>query len=343
MRALRTIRLLSVLLILSTSGAGVASTMPVVYEDDNILVRAGIVEAGTITVHIGDALTLSVDVLFDPNRVRVESLDDDLFQRAFAATPQIRQYQSAAARTEQREDGSVRIVGEWQFQVLDCPQQIGNCPGPNTYQLPVIALSYQLADADGRFSSDLRSVRFQPWPGSIDVAAAIAVAPAADSTVFDVLPGGAYPAALTIDEPSSGSALTILLGAILFATGLVLLQRVPAPQYATPQLAAPSSRWEHALYRLYDQSLTDDQWSDMCRRSFAWYCTDQLQINPYSWLGIAAGDRASVNGPEAPLREFFIDILSHAGIGADRRPRYRERLLSLTGHAGYANKSDSAP
>ena len=342
MRALRIIRLLSVLLILSTSGADAAPIMPTVYQDDNILVRAGVVEAGATAVHIGDALTLIVDVQFDPNQVRVESLDDELFQRAFATAPQIRQYRSAAVKSEKRTSGSVRIVVEWRFQVLDCPPQTGSCPGPNTYELPVIALSYELADADGRFSSDLRSVRFQPWPGSIDVAAAIVVAPATDSAIMNVLPGGAYPAALAIDEPSSGNTLTILLGTVLFAAGLLLVQRSPAPQNAVSQRTAPSSRWEHALYRLYDQSLTDDQWSDMCRRSFAWYCTDQLQINPFSWLGIAAGDRSSVNGPDAPLREFFIDILSHSEIGVDRRPQYRERLLSLTGHAGYADRTAGA-
>ncbi|NNC77196.1 MAG: hypothetical protein HKN77_04485 [Woeseiaceae bacterium] len=340
MRTLRTIQFLAVLLALATAAAVAAQTAPTVYRDDNIIVRAGIVEAGTAAIHIGDALTLSIDVLFDPDGVRIENLDDEWLQQAFSATPQIRQYRTSTVKTKTRPNGQVGISGEWQLQVLDCPPQVTSCPGPGTYELPVIALSYQLADADGRFSSDLRSIRFQPWPGSIDVAAAIRGGPQTDVTIFDVLPGGAYPAPLGIAEASSRSTVMMLAGIVLFVGGLALARRAEAPALAFAESTAPSSRWEHALYRLFDDTLDDDQWSDMLRRSFAWYCTDRLHLNPYSWLGAAAIDRKSVGATEAPLREFFIEILSQAAIGADRRPRFRERLLSLTGHAGYADKTD---
>lgn len=340
MRMLQTIRLLPVLLAMSTNAVVAAQTVPTVYQDDNIIVRAGIVEAGTAAVHIGDALTLSIDVLFAPDRVRIENLDDEWLQQAFAATPQIRQYRTSTVQTRKRTNGRVGISGEWQLQVLDCPPQITSCPGPGSYELPVIALSYELADADGRFSSDRRSVRFQPWPGSIGVAAALAGELQTDASIVDVLPGGAYPAPLAITKASPGGTTIVVAGMLLFAAGLAMARRVQAPAHTVAVSTAPSSRWEYALYRLFDDTLDDEQWSDMLRRSFAWYCTDRLRLNPYSWLGAAAVDRKSVSAAEAPLREFFIEILSQADIRPDRRPQFRERLMSLTGHAGFAPKTD---
>ena len=343
MRRRQVIRFVSVLLILAISGTVAARTAPTVYQDDNVIVRAGIVEAGTESIHIGDELTLSVDVLFDPGHVRIENLDDELFQQAFASSPQMRQYRPATVTTEEQANGQVRIAGEWRFQILDCPPQISRCPGPNTYDLPIISLSYQLAESPGQFSSDLRSVRFQPWPGHIDVAAAIGVAPQPSATLNDVLPGGAYPAALEIDDATAGSTVLALAGVILFGAGLTMARRLRPLPYTVAQSAAPSGRWEHALLRLFDDTLTDEQWSDLIRRSFTWYCTDQLRLNPYSWLGTAAIDQASSDANETPLREFFFEILSHAEIDTDHRVQFRERLLGLTGHAGFADKLDQKP
>ena len=48
-------------------------TIPEVYQDEDVTVRAGILQIGLQPVHVGDALSMMVQVEFDGRQVRLET------------------------------------------------------------------------------------------------------------------------------------------------------------------------------------------------------------------------------------------------------------------------------
>lgn len=317
--------------LLATSGAATAQSGPTVYQDNYISVRAKIAEAGIQPVHIGDALSLYIEVVFDARQVQIENLDDDVFQRAFAGTPNIRLYEAGVIDTQTDSADQVRVMGHWRLQILDCPADMGNCPGNKSYELPTMTISYQLTDTAGS-SADVRSARFRPWPGTIAVAAAIAVMPQAGTEISDILPGGAFAEPEPAGNAASITALLLTAGTLLFALGFIATMR---PQHSERVGIRPhriDTRWENALVRLRDDSLVDAEWSDLLRRCLTWYCVDELGRNPYTWLGAAASDAADQETSAA--RDFFLDVLHEESTERDKRGEYLNKLLELTGQNG---------
>ena len=101
--------------------AGLHHAVPTVYQDEYVTIRAGISETGTQPVHLGDALTLIIDIAFDARQVQVENLSEDVFQRAFAGIPSVRLYRPVQIETQSEAAGRVRVTGRWLMQILDCP------------------------------------------------------------------------------------------------------------------------------------------------------------------------------------------------------------------------------
>lgn len=314
----------------ASGDAGLRHAVPTVYQDEYVTIRAGISETGTQPVHLGDALTLIIDIAFDARQVQVENLSEDVFQRAFAGIPSVRLYRPVQIETQSEAAGRVRVTGRWLMQILDCPDTTASCPGNKAYELPVMTVSYQLTGSEGT-AGDSRSARFRPWPGSINVAASIAGEPGPGTQITDVLPGGAYAQPLSIPNVTSASSLLLVAGALLLATGYLASLQKHHPAHVTARPHAASTRWEHALVGLRDESLRDDEWSDRLRRCLTWYCVDELGYNPYAWLGAAASDSAAGDQSQAQWREFFIDVLQQHGIEPARRDEYLDKLMQLTG------------
>jgi hypothetical protein len=94
-------------------------------------------------------------------------------------------------------------------------------------------------------------------------------------------------------------------------------------------LAAPATRWESALRRLRDGSLSDDEWADVLRRAVTWYCVDELGENPFSWLQDTAPGASDIAGASAGFREYFFDVLNQESIAAEHRPGYLESFRQV--------------
>lgn len=304
------------LLLLIALGAEVHAmqTVPPVYRDEYVTIRAGIPEIGSRPIHVGDAISLVVQVEFDAEQVRVENLDGDYFQRAFANQKSIKLYAPPVTTRTDENDGHVRIRTSWPFQVLDCPAYLVICPGDKVYDLPVISVSYQLINESGETLND-KSARFRPWPGKIAVSSALSAE--APGELEEHFPGGAYPQALSIEDWQQASLLTILVGALLFGAGFSNRLFRSKPHHHVVHSRSPASRWEHALSCLRDGSLPDDQWADMLRRGACWFSLDELGSNPYA-------QQSSTD-----FNLFFFDILNEESIRPERRNEFLGRFLQL--------------
>ena len=333
------LRIAVIAFLLVTAGVNANESVPIVYEDNYVTVHAGLPEAGTRAIHLGDPLSLLIEVVFDARQVQIENLDDDVFQRVFSAIPSIRLYAPAIVTTREGSGDRIRVTGYWRLQVLACPDDLTSCPGPRSYVLPVMTLAYQLI-GDAGSTRDGRAARFRPWPGKIDVAAAITVAPGLGTTLTDILPGGAYDSPQPVAEFASARVPLFAAGALLLLTGFLASARQHRPRVLTARPHDSNNRWEQPLTHLADDTMPDDEWSDLLRRCVTWYCMDELGQNPYAWLGAAAGVAADGIDTPAGTREFFLDVLHQERIDQSRRDEYLARLLGITGRDGHAKNTE---
>lgn len=351
MSSLLTIRRTRIAIVLLVVGIGVALIAPhveakpmrsvaTVYQDEYISVNAGIIEAGSKAIHLGDALSLAIQVMFDPQQVRIENLNEDVFQRAFAGVPSIRLYAPVEVTTQTETGDRVRLTGIWRFQILDCAEDLTSCAGAKTYPLPIMTISYQLTGGADN-TSDSRSARFRPWPGTIAVAPAISIGVEGKSELNDVLPGGAHAQPESVERPASVTPMLLISGALLFGAGFIAATQKRHPGQLVARSHVANSRWERTLVYLGDDSIADDEWADALRRSVTWYCVDELGQNPYAWLGAAASDAGSSDPATASWRQFFIDVLQQHGIDRQKRSEYREKFLRLSGRIGSGNANGS--
>ena len=339
MAATLAIRITGTAILLVAASVSAKESAPIVYEDNYVTVHAGLLESGTQVMHLGDPLSLVIEVIFDARQVQIENLDDDILQRVFAAIPSIRVYTPAVVTTQEVSGHRVRVTGYWRLQVLGCPDAVNNCPGPRSYELPVMTIAYQLTD-DASNAADGRAARFRPWPGKIDIASAIAVAPESGTTLTDILPGGAYDSPQSVAELAPARSMLLAAGALLLLTGFLASKRERRPQMLAARSRNSDSRWEQTLARLTNDTISDDEWSDLLRRCVAWYCVDELGKNPYAWLGAMASDAAGDTDTWADAHEFFLDVLHQESIDPSRRADYLDRLLNVTGRVRHANSAE---
>lgn len=301
------------------------ASVPTVYQDDYITVRAGISQLGTQSVHVGDALSLLINLEFDGSEIQIEKLDEEVFQRAFSSVRGIRLHAPSDVVTTKLSRSRTHVTARWHLQVVDCPNDMTSCPGSKAYELPTMTISYQVMDSSGR-SANGRSARFTPWPGKIDVAPAIAVTPQAGMAITDVLPGGAYAKPIPIRASSKATMVLLLTGALLLAGSLYAAMSDSGLSRVAPRTIANNSRWQQIIPHLRDESLADEQWSDLLRRCVTWYCMDELNVNPYTYVGISAQD-----GDKSETRDLFLDVLQQHGIEPNQRADFLNRLFQVTG------------
>jgi len=321
-RAQPGILLLLSMLLVTPAYAGV----PVVYEDEHVVVRAGVKQAGARALHIGDPLDLLVEVEFDPARVQVENLDDDFFQRAFAASPAFRLYRPVSLAAIEAGGGRLRLAASWTFNVLACPAGMSSCAGEKHYELPIITLGYQLNA--GNTGGDGRAARFRPWPERLSLAPALALADDSDPALADALPGGAWPDALALSSASTTAAVLAGVGLLLLVASTLEAFRRDHGHLPTVRLHHKATRWEHCLAGLGETGLADDEWSDLLRRGVNWYCLDELGTNPCTWLASAS---APTDAAEKAWRAFFVEVLEQRGVSAQDRADYLRRFRHLAG------------
>lgn len=317
-----------VLFALFAMTAQAAQTVPEVYKDDYILVRAGIAEIGIQPIHIGDALSMVVQLEFDTRQVRVETLDSDFFQRAFSRQKGFKLYAAPDITEEEAKDSQLKIRASWPFQILDCPGDLETCAGFKTYDLPLITVSYQLIDDSGQALNN-KSVRFRPSPDKISLSPAIAAVSAPVGKITDHFPSGAYPNTLPIAGSSHVGLAALLVGSLLFAVGVNRRFSKGGPRQHAASRRSTTSRWEHALEHLREASVPDDQWADLLRRAATWYCMDELGRNPYANLANNAASTASSSHVTSNFQLFFVDVLQQNAIASQDRDEYLTRFMRI--------------
>jgi hypothetical protein len=213
MPALLIIRAALVLLVLLSTVAHTAQTVPVVYEDEYVSIHAGVAEIGLRPIHIGDEISFVMQLEFDADQVRVEMLNRDFFLRAFESQQSFRLYAPPVVTRSGEDDLHFVVDASWPFQILGCPDDLANCPGDKNYELPIISISYQIIDDAGQAVND-KSARFRPSPGSITVASALADPDGPAYEFGNYFPGGAHPEAL-ISGDRQGTTIFAMLAGIL--------------------------------------------------------------------------------------------------------------------------------
>jgi hypothetical protein len=304
--------------------------VPDVYQDDYIIVRAGIEEAGRVPVHLGDKLSLVIEAEFSGNEVIVEDLDEQLFERSWGSEKGIRLIHAPEIVRTQEANGITILRSIFSFQVVDCPGEFTSCRGNKTYALPVFSLGYQIVDVSGNVVNN-KSVRFNPEPDSVVVMQALDIRGEGGLEKLSTYLGNAgYPAALELIKDNESGMWPLLIGGLIFMVSFfpVLFSKNTTRRTDDPRRAR--NRWEKVLVFAEDKSneLSDEEWSDLLRRCVTWYCMDEYNINPYTWLsdGNSEGESQAVSN----LRAYFFEVLNQEGIDKTLRSDYVNKFSALT-------------
>ena len=319
-------RLAVLMLALAPAVLQASSYLPEVYRDEYVTVRAGVPEIGSEPIHIGDPLSLVVEAEYVEGQVVLEELDEELFTRAFGAEKGISLLESPAPSRVPLEAGQVRLSGAFRFQIVDCPGELPSCPGHKSYELPVITLGYQIINASGEVLNN-KSMRFRPWPGAVNVTQALPVNMERPGEFKDYFPAGGYPPAQGAGEPGNGGLWTAFFGGLIIISSFAPLLARERAAGRVDVSRASSRRWQRALAALeQDGRLSDEEWSDLLRRSLTWYSLDELGENPYDWLI----DGHETGSAPREFRDFFLEVLDREGVAPAERPALLARFDSLT-------------
>lgn len=313
---------------LFAAGSLQASPVPVVYDDEYVSIKAGVPAVGVRPLHIGDVLSLVIAIEYHPGRSRPQLLDGDFFNRSFAEHRSIALIGEPQITNIKQNDGKQRLQATWQFQVLGCPDETTSCPGSRHYELPILSLTYQLVDDAGN-TLNHKAARFLPWPGQIAISPALPIVDG-DNAFSDLFPAGAYPETAGTELMPGISWIATFAGLILLAASFGRTA-APAKTAAVPRTEGVlSTRWQRALAAAEDRSIDDAKRSDLLRRSFTWYCLDEVGENPYRWLQNGAIARAEAACNSENLRGFFLDLLQQERLDVQQFDQYLRRFAALT-------------
>jgi hypothetical protein len=284
-----------------------------VYRESDIQIHAGISGQPGRIIHFGDVLPLVIDISFDADRVSVSEPDEGTFDTVWPEGDRPALLDRKTLRSADR------LQTVFYFQIVDCPGEQWTCPGTREYLLPEFTVDYRHDDTD-------MSVSFRPWPSILTVSSAIPLDPEDQLYPFrKYFPTDAYPDPITGADRRReaygfvGIGMAALLGGILmwpFRSGK-----------SGPFTGKSQARWRELLAELENDDATDERrFFDRLRRSFVWYCTDELNIDPFNWLqsdaGVPAGEP---DESHAELRSLFLELLhSPAGRGPELRSRFSD-------------------
>lgn len=339
---MRTSTFLCVLVsLLSMSTALAAAAVPVVHQDEFLTIRAGVPEVGRRPAHVGDALSLLIEVEFDAERLRVETLDGALFRRAFTDRKAFALRDDPVVQRETDAGGRTLIRASWTFQILDCPAGLTQCAGHKSYELPVIDVAYQLLGRSGDAVNE-KSVRFRPWPGTLPLTPAVNAVTGSPDEFARAFPGGAYQEALPVEDRRGLAFLTGLAGTLILVAGIRRARWRSAPPAAAIQAPRALTRWQAVLAHLEAGELSDDEWADAIRRCITWYCVDELSANPCQWLENGAPGQGRAPASLTGFRTLFIAVLQEERIAPQQRRYWLDRFLRVVENPA-DDASGSAP
>jgi hypothetical protein len=282
-----------------------------VYRDDNIIILAGIPEAGNGKHHFGDVLSLIVDVRHDDARVHLQQLDAKYFLGSWPESKGIFLKDVESTRQSLSGDLATSVRYQFRFQVIGCPMATVLCRGERTYEVPEFALEYNLVDGEGVALSS-KTAKFHPLPLTISIDTMLELTEEGElNTFLGYFPNGAFP------QPLSGIdrrylSVGVLAGGLLLLIGGVLMSPFSFFKRKT-SVSGTAARWEPILEKLRAGVFPDDAHQlDELRRCLVWYCTDKLGVDPFYWVKPqeeVSGHQQKGTGELAAYRELFNDML----------------------------------
>jgi len=300
-----------------------------VYQDENILIRASVDELENKSLSFGDILTLTVEIVYDSSKVRLQDSGPAFFTGSWPPSrgAYLLDHETSLSRGEGR--NVVQRYNLFRFQILGCPEGLMSCQGERTYQIPEFKFQYDVINQHDEVT-DSREVVFQPAPGSITVLSTLEPGDAGELLEFsEYFPTDAYPDPLlgkVQKELYSGliaGGVFLLLGGILMSP-LSLFKRKAFIPKARP-------RWELVLEQLkagkFDQ---EEVFLDELRRCVVWYCTDELGVDPFYWVKHQeemSGQQQNRMGEYSEFRDLFIELLHNpSGQGKALLDRFQALL-----------------
>lgn len=307
--------------------------IPQVYQDQDISVRAGVTGLSDRIIHFGDPLKMIVDISYATKGVNIKEPASNFFSNGW---PQGKGAYLLDQKVSVRppagdKPGSIHAV--FRFQLLACPDEKKIvCRGSRLYQVPQFSLQYQTLDKTGKVTGK-QAIQFQPWPGQIMVASAITLGTEGELYRFPkYFPNGAYPDPLPGTDRGSAS-LGLLGGGLVFLIGGVLMS--PFGFMKRKGGVKTAARWEQVLEQLRAGGYEDETHTlEAIRRCLVWYCTDELEADPFEWLKRpeeSNGTARDEGGELVEYRNLFSDIIiSPRG----ETQALLERLEQLVGNDG---------
>ncbi len=217
-------------------------------------------------------------------------------------------YDSVALALESTRQGRVRVSSHWLLQPLDCPEDKLSCPGPRAYALPIMTVSYQLT-SNAETGLDTRSARFRAWPGEIAVVTALPAIPEPGTRLTDLLPSAAYPPPLSVGAPATAAGWLFAGGVVMLALSVLGSRQQPRTARVVRRSKEPDTRWRRARAALDASGHSAEEGVDLLRRATTWYCLDELDCNPFAWLGPGGAGNVPNEPTTASWRSLFLDVL----------------------------------
>lgn len=280
-----------------------------VYQDENITVRAGIVDMENRIIKFGDLLPMVIEFEYDSSAVRLPEIGPDFFTQAW---PEEMGAYLLETNSSSASRGSLTTsTNFYKFQILACPEGKVLCKGSRNYDLPEFTLEYSSLDGAGNDVAS-ESIQFRPWPANLLIASAIPLGEEGELNSFATyFPTGAYPNPLT-GQDLRQSFTGMIAGGLIFLLGGILMS--PFSFFKRKSLAENSKkRWEEVLNTLKSGEIQNEkQFLDSFRKCLVWYCVDELKVDPFYWIKheeeVMHEDHKGA-GELAGYRELFIDVL----------------------------------
>jgi len=306
------LQLVIISLLFSHMGLALSITQPAeVYRNDNISVAAGVVDVEKKIIHFGDILTFVVSIYYDPNQIQLQEMDAGYFSNAWpeANGAYLLSHQSLLFPSSGEFPLESRNI--YQFQILACPDNAILCRGTRQYEVPEFTLQYDMLNPSANLVST-ESIQFRPWPTGIMVVSAIPLDEEGQLDIFHTyFPAGAYPDPLSGQKKMSSGigfitgGLFLLLGGIWMSPLSFFKRRSFIPK--------PKVRWELQLEQLQTVEYeTEEHFLDALRRAMVWYCTDELDLDPFYWVKHqeeVSGEKQKGMGEYEGFKILFVELL----------------------------------
>lgn len=296
-----------------------------VYTDQNLTVRASVLDMENRIIKFGDVLQMVIDIEYDSSTISITEIGPEFFTQAWPEDMGAFLLESTSNTQPASSGGVAKSTNIFRFQIMACPEGKVLCKGSRFYNLPEFTLEYTSLDGTGD-DVEATPVLFRPWPENLMIASAIPLGEEGELNSFATyFPTGGYPNPLTGQDLRQSYA-SMLAGGLIFLLGGILMS--PFSFLKRKSSAERSKkRWQEVLDTLKSGEIQEDKrFLDEFRKCLVWYCVDELDVDPFYWLKHeeeVMEDAHKGGGELTGYRDLFIEVLhSPSGKNSDLLDRF---------------------